>query len=202
MTVNQKSPALSLIAFLALALFFSLVGSAAAGAAGTGWGVFAQSYPTSLRPGGKGILRIDLINVGASPSGGPIVLTDTLPAGMVATAAGEMTVNKLAGGRWECAGVGTGVVSCTSSSEQPPEIPSPGGVEEVGVEVEVRGAGEGSFENVVSVAGGGGGGSDAGHGLVDGEAPRKRGLGFRGGMCGSAMRKGAFRRRRVRIRIS
>jgi hypothetical protein len=139
---------------------------------GTGWEAFTQTYPTNLHPGGDGSIQIDLLNTGAKRSSGPIVVTDTLPKGVFATAAGSMQEGagignkvEIGGVRWGCAGIGTEVVTCTSDPEYLVSLPSGEGLEKggdfrvlerVGVEVEVKpGASEGTLENRVSIAGGG-----------------------------------------------
>ena len=128
---------------------------------GTGWEAFAQSYPTNLHPGGKGRVVIDVMNTGATRSSGAITVSDVLPEGLVATAAGGEAPNHSVevGGRWVCGGLGGRDVSCTSDPEVLKGIPS--GVdrsflEKVLVEVKVAaGAPEGPVQNVVTVGGGG-----------------------------------------------
>jgi hypothetical protein len=150
---------------------------------GTGWEAFAQAYPTNLHPDGTGTIQIDLMNVGARGSEGAITVTDILPQGLVATKAGGLPPNvasssegnpgnipespteeekTLGGARWDCVGVGTREVTCTSNPEFLVSLPIAHAgdavepIERLGVEVAVEGgAVEGSFANRVSVAGGG-----------------------------------------------
>jgi hypothetical protein len=141
---------------------------------GTGWEAFTQAYPTNLHPGGTGTIQIDVMNVGARRSSGAITVTDTLPQGVSATAAGgmfqegeELSGTRVAsvkheeevfgGVRWDCAGIGTRVVTCTSDPAYLKPIPNANGpVERIAVEVSVEaGAPQGTPENVVSITGGG-----------------------------------------------
>jgi hypothetical protein len=145
------------------------VGSAWAVEPGTGWEAFVQAYPTDLHPGGRGTIQIDLVNTGAKPSSGPITVTDTLPKGLITTAAGGMIPEgnavEVGGLRWSCKGVGTEEVTCTSDPLLLKELPFGAGdeggtklqeVERVGVAVEVGGGvPEGAVSNQVTVAGGG-----------------------------------------------
>jgi hypothetical protein len=140
---------------------------------GTGWEAFSQAYPTNLHPGGSGKIEVNVFNVGAKPSSGPITVTDTLPEGVVATAAGGM-LNEIAdhekeiapvleeerlfgGPRWDCEGIGTRVVTCTSDPARLPAVPSPHGelFERIGIAVTVSDGVSGRLPNGVSVAGGG-----------------------------------------------
>jgi hypothetical protein len=140
-------------------------------AEGTGWEAFVQAYPTNLHPGGKGTIQIDVMNTGAERSSGPITVTDTLPAGLVETAAGGMIEAKVesaaeeeqefGGVRWLCETVERKTVTCTSNPKYLNELPIGegekfSGIQRVGVEVEVeREALEGSFPDLVGVSGGG-----------------------------------------------
>ena len=99
---------------------------------GTGWHAFSFVSPTTLAPGGKGLIQVGYVNTGAKPSQGPITVTDTLPVGVTATKAGGMTNSSLeplspqeeesngnkeewefgsgyvGGPRWVCTGNGSG----------------------------------------------------------------------------------------------
>jgi hypothetical protein len=147
--------------------------SAQAETEGTGWEAFVQAYPTHLHPGKSGAVQIDLMNTGARPSSGPIVVTDTFPRGIDVTAAGGMLFSKLAspaeeiaqfgGVRWSCETAGTEQVTltCTSNPQYLSEVPVGAGerfrpFERVGVDVQIsEHAPEGALENRVTVAGGG-----------------------------------------------
>src|ERR1700735_1008720 len=61
---------------------------------GVGWEASSSAYPTDLPPGGTGRIDIYLMNTGAAPSTGPITVTDTLPSGVIATAAGGFPNNE------------------------------------------------------------------------------------------------------------
>jgi hypothetical protein len=160
------------VAVVAVLVFVS---SASAVEAGTGWEAFALAHPTNLHPGGKGIIQIALLNVGARPSSGPVTVTDTLPEGLIVTAAGGVVRNgegntvapeaeeikEYGGVRWDCGGIGTGSVTCTSDPAFLPSLPHGEGkkfapMERIAVEVDVEpGVKEGVSANRLSISGGG-----------------------------------------------
>ena len=171
MRLRLPSLALFGIAIATGLLFAALTASSAAAAEGTGWQAFVQAYPTYLHPGGGGTIQVDLMNTGAKPSSGPITVTDTLPEGLTATAAGGMLEDKLeseaeevsefGGVRWSCAGIGTREIACTSKPAHLGPLPIGAGdeftpIERIGIEVGVEaGAAEGSFPDRATLAGGG-----------------------------------------------
>ncbi len=126
----------------------------------SGWELTSTTYPTNISPNGKGLVGIDLYNVGAEASSGSITVTDILPPGLVATEAGEMLPqqrieNKL----WKCSGIT--VVTCVNEPGQLPSI-KPGdneidtGLEQIGIAVQAEaGLPEETLENHVTVVGGG-----------------------------------------------
>ncbi len=140
-----------------------------------GWEVTSTSYPTDLKPGGHGMVMLEVFNVGAAASSGTITLTDTLPPGLTATNAGAMgtlgglveseeaeeEAEELSGLRtsiagywshaWDC--TGATVVSCTSRPGSRPMRPL--GAVRVGIEVSVAAGAEGTAPNQVRVSGGG-----------------------------------------------
>jgi hypothetical protein len=154
---------------LLLAVLMVLVSATSASAAqeGTGWEALVQAYPTYLHPGGHGTVQIDVMNTGAEPSSGPVTVTDTLPAGVMATAAGGMRGDRVVspeeeakelintkqaknvergGARWGCkieaGGNGQVTVTCTSDPLYLSELPAGEGetflpIERVGVDVQV-----------------------------------------------------------------
>ncbi len=108
---------------------------------GTGWHAFSFVSPTTLAPGGKGLINVAFVNTGAKPSQGPITLTDTLPVGVTATQAGGMSSGsegvprplspqeeesgkfslpgadaKDHGARWVCTGNGSGELDVTGAT--------------------------------------------------------------------------------------
>jgi hypothetical protein len=151
---------------------------AARAAEETGWEAFVQAYPTYLHPGGNGMIQIDLMNTGAKRSSGSITVTDILPRGVTATAAGGMIEDEVAseaeevktfgGVRWDCEataievvpGVEVNEVACTSNPRYVNELPVGAGekfvgVERIGIVVHVEeGAESGKEPNEVSIAGG------------------------------------------------
>jgi hypothetical protein len=130
--------------------------TAAPGAA-PGWRVTARSYPTNLPPGGHGVIRIDVYNIGAAPSSGTVTVTDTLPPGVSATEAGGSEFDRVVHERWHCKG--TAVVKCTNIAGELPAI-DPGdsegaiGVQSIAIAVDVPG-GSPTAPNQVTISGGG-----------------------------------------------
>ncbi len=161
-------------ALMVLAVGGALAPSAWAATEGTGWEAFAQAYPTNLPPGGSGTIQIDLMNVGAKESSGPITVTDMLPEGLTATAAGGMRnelglrgtrveshaeeeeEGQFGGVRWNCEGIGTQTVTCTSNPAYLKPLPiGSQPVQRLAVEVTVGKDVSGTLANRVRVAGGG-----------------------------------------------
>jgi hypothetical protein len=104
-----------------------------------GWELSARNFPTSLAPGRKGAVEIEVFNVGAGSSQGVVTVTDTLPPGVTATEAGELVGGLYFGpehitvgnARWDCTGNGEGeapkvngasVVTCTNDHVGEPSI--------------------------------------------------------------------------------
>jgi hypothetical protein len=166
-------------------VLFSLAFSAAASAEvetpGTGWEATSTMFPTNIAPaGGTGILYLDVFNIGARPSYGPITVTDVLPPGLLATDAGDVQVTGPIGAKklWECKGNAPGesphkatqfkpasVVTCTNTALLPtlpiPEQPSSpsahdnGVIAQIALAVEAVTGESGTLMNQVTVAGGG-----------------------------------------------
>jgi len=143
-----------------------------------GWMLTANTYPTALQPGGKGVILVDVMNVGGGASEGPVTVTDTLPPGVTAEEAGEGSTILLGGtsishNLWDCSGNGPGgvvadatVVTCTNNLEEG-HLPSiaggggnPGGpkgfdpVPKIGIRVSLAGGEESEMNNVTIVGGG------------------------------------------------
>lgn len=125
--------------------------------AAPGWQLTARSYPTNLPPGGHGILRIDVYNIGAAPSSGTVTVTDTLPAGVSATEAGGSEFDKVVHERWSCKG--TTIVKCTNIAGELPAI-DPGdsegsiGVQSIAIAIDVPTTSP-TVPNEVTITGGG-----------------------------------------------
>jgi hypothetical protein len=106
---------------------------------GPGWMLTAQSFPTAIAPGGSGTIVVDVMNIGAASSHGLVTVTDVLPKGVTAEAAGTVGgmggffggtpgVIELTEETWHCSGngpgegvSGAGIVACTT------EVQAPGG---------------------------------------------------------------------------
>jgi hypothetical protein len=118
------------IVVLVVVAAFSVTTPAAAHAeaAAPGWAITSTTYPTVLQPESIGHIELDVYNVGAEPSSGPLTVTDVLPPGLIATEAGDLQVlpTEVIGelGLWNCGGIGTSVVTCTNSARLP-HIPVP-----------------------------------------------------------------------------
>jgi hypothetical protein len=133
----------------------SLPGSAGATAVtrAPGWEITTTTYPTNLAPGSSGLVEMVLYNTGSEASSGTVTVTDTLPAGMVATEAGEIRSQKpITKEEWECAG--TTVVTCTNSATALARIPV-GHTERLGIAVNVSAGASGIASNQIVAAGGG-----------------------------------------------
>jgi hypothetical protein len=99
---------------------------------GPGWETTAVVFPSTLEPGGTGVIAVDVLNVGAGGSVGRVTVTDTLPAGLEATAAGTEAFEPTLGlggeptsELWECSG--TKVVTCVNNPANLPSISGGGG---------------------------------------------------------------------------
>jgi hypothetical protein len=156
----------------ALAVCGSLALSAPAWAGAPGWEAISTAYPTNVAPGeAGGDILIKVYDIGEASSHGEVTVTDTLPHGVTALAAGSLqepgTENSgfnypIAGPEyWQCTGLGTEVVACELNLAVAPSLPIKGGerpfnVAELGVQVKVAPTvAPGTLENHVTVAGGG-----------------------------------------------
>jgi hypothetical protein len=168
--LRRFGPVLLSICALSLLVGATAAPPALAAASGTGWEAFSSAFPTNLPPGGSGRIQIHIINTGAKPSEGSITVTDTLPPGVIATAAGGMSGNgttifsskeeeeEFGGARWICGG--TTVVTCTSDPNFLQHLPIREGAEfqpaeRLGIAVAVEAGASGTAPNRVTVAGGG-----------------------------------------------
>jgi len=138
--LQRISRSLILVPLLVVLSFTAFSAPAQAETEGTGWEAFSDAHPTNLAPGGSGAIELDVVNVGAKPSVGPVTVTDTLPAGLTATNAGGMGTGGggpeqgpeiLPPGEWLCTGNGSGernivgatVITCTSEPGSLPSVP-------------------------------------------------------------------------------
>ena len=153
--------------------------SANAYTAGPGWELTANTLPTSMPPGGTGVVLVNVVNIGAGESKGQITITDTLPSGVTALEAGNGHLDifglgpSLGNAYWKCVGIGNSnapevggakVISCTNDPQNLPSIVggggNPGGEESPGVDpqllIKVQLPNEESTgTNRVSIVGGG-----------------------------------------------
>jgi hypothetical protein len=143
-----------------------------------GWEVTSTTFPAYLAPSGDGTLEVNVYNVGAEKSTGPVIVTDILPPNVLAVQAGGVQngINPVIGEKeqWDCTGNGTGgasniegasVVTCASDSVNLSSLPIPelhgsgteagsGAIEHIGIAIKVE-PGAITAENRVTVAGGG-----------------------------------------------
>jgi hypothetical protein len=142
-----------------------------------GGGSATDVVRTEGRP--SGALELAVYNVGGAPSSGQVTVTDTLPAGVLATSAGDVQPGAAEmfgqAGLWECTGNAVGesprkigefepasVVTCVNSPALP-VLPRPeplaeagsGTILEIGVGVIVQNPKDETLMNDVTVAGGG-----------------------------------------------
>ena len=156
-TDRRRIPLPAALVLLVLCAFASPAAAHAEETPAPGWQLTARSYPTNLPPGGHGVIRIDVYNIGAAPSRGTVTVTDTLPAGVTATEAGGSEFDKVVHERWICKG--TTVVKCTNIAGELPAI-DPGdsegsiGVQSIAIAIDVPGASP-TVPNQVTIAGGG-----------------------------------------------
>ncbi len=134
---------------LALALLALLAGAAGAAAA-PAWRVTSTHGPEQLPPGAPAGFAIQLSNVGDADSAGPVTVVDTLPDGLIATAA--------RGAGWQCSGLGGGVVTCTTDAVVGAPLASAsqrGLAATLEIAAGVPAGANGSGVNAVTVSGGG-----------------------------------------------
>jgi hypothetical protein len=94
---------------------------------GAGWMLTASTFPATLAPGGEGQVIVTALNDGAGQTNGPITITDTLPPGVTAFAAGDFNGplypprSEYNQSLWKCA-IAPGneensIVTCTNGEE-------------------------------------------------------------------------------------
>ncbi len=138
-------------------------GNASASTPRAGWEATAEALPSHLAPGGSGVLLVNVFNIGAADSAGPVTVTDVLPPGLTATDAGAYGKGRVSHEPqlWDCKG--TTVVACTSDPFNLPSISGGAGVPEsvngttppIAIAVKVAPEAAGTVVNRISVAGGG-----------------------------------------------
>ncbi len=153
---SRQIPAVGLVAALLIVLLWLIAASAGAETASPGWQATVRTLPTYLRPGGTGVIQIDVYDVGAATSSGGATVTDVLPKGLTATGP--------AGVGGKCSG--TRIVICQVPSAEEIFLNSPkseytygeefrGGYYPVSFGVRVDADAVGTEINRVTVAGGG-----------------------------------------------
>jgi hypothetical protein len=155
------------VTVVSLFALFVFCGVARAESDGTGWEITSETFPTDLAPsGGRGLIELDVYNIGGGRSSGPVTVTNVLPAGVVATEAADAQGFGFGEeGLWECS---TGhVVACTNTANllslpipQPPRETANehgvGSIAHIGIVVEVETSEPGVLTNFATVVGGGG----------------------------------------------
>ena len=144
---------------LALCCLVAMGSQASALTPAPGWKINGRTFPTNLLPGGEGLVAIHLYNVGAQASSGPIMVTDTLPPGVVALDAGRLVSQEgIVHGGWNCSGAT--VVTCVSNPSVLPSI-EPGdheiedSLEQIGILVRAEPGASGTASSRITIAGGG-----------------------------------------------
>lgn len=140
---------------------------------GPAWRITATTFPSNIPPAGKGILLLQLENIGDTPSvsGSPVTVTAQLPPAVEATQAAALANEALTlepSGLWgECAIAGGGhSVTCTyrPGATIAPVALTPGGpihigehalAPPIGIDVNVAPFASGLLPTRVSVSGGG-----------------------------------------------
>jgi hypothetical protein len=154
-----------------------------ANGAGLTGGTHSATATRKIRGAVSGTIAVEVFNVGAAASHGTITVTDTLPAGVTASDAGNLTMPRsgveplIDHSLWDCTGDGSGtaphllgatVVTCKNNPNSLSEIAGGGGLPTftfaqgpnvqpmLGISVNVQaGIQEGSQTNHVTIAGGG-----------------------------------------------
>jgi uncharacterized repeat protein (TIGR01451 family) len=142
---------------LLLAAALLLLGLASPALAEPVWSVTSHHGSQNMPPGGTGQYVIQVYNDGTDPQTGTVTVTDTLPPGLIATAATSPFPN------WSCSGLGTGTVTCTQPDSpgfrliQPPgpALLHRGAASPLFITVSVDPGVAASEDNTVTVSGGG-----------------------------------------------
>ena len=148
----HKTYARYMLWFLPVFCFSLFVCSAASAmVSAPGWEVIGRAIPTNLPPGGEGVVKLYVYDLGAAPAAPGAILTDTLPEGLTAI---KGTFNAGAdleppGGTNESVCEGSKVVTCELRKVLP------GRVGELTIHVNVASGASGSVVDHVSVRGGG-----------------------------------------------
>ncbi len=138
-------------------------------AASPAWKVHTYWADTHLQPGDTGLFRIQLRNVGATPSAGAVTVTNQLPPGVTRISPRGNDVqkgrNEMVSPEWTCAGSTT--VTCTMTESVGTRAlvqagPGSGFAPRILFRVQVApGAVVGTFQNTTTVSGGGAADGDA-----------------------------------------
>ncbi len=148
----HKTYARYMLWFLPVFCFSLFVCSAASAmVSAPGWEVIGRAIPTNLPPGGEGVVKLYVYDLGAAPAAPGAILTDTLPEGLTATSARFDALVDLEppGGTKESVCEGSKIVTCELRKVLP------GKVGEVTIHVNVASGASGSAVDHVSVRGGG-----------------------------------------------
>jgi hypothetical protein len=142
---------------LAAACVFLLASSAVA-LGDVRWQISSVHGPQSMAPASTGQYVIQAFNVGDADTTDPYTITDTLPAGVLVTAA--------SGAGWDCSGttLGTGTIQCIGSDTVFAPGPQPnrrGAAAELVITVAVPAGAAGTVDNTATISGGSGTASPA-----------------------------------------
>lgn len=149
------------------ALVLALLAAAAPALATGRWRLSSRAAPTHLPPKGTGFVDVQAINVGDTAIGAigeseSVVVTDTLPEGMTATAVVAKRLSAVSkepepGFVWTCTGTGARTVKCTYSESKVPALEQHPIAPSEDLELQIRVKVEspvGEFNNKAEVQGG------------------------------------------------
>lgn len=108
----------------------------------------SKTHLGTFTVGHPGTWLLAVQNRGSAPTGGPITVTDTLPAGFTYVAAGS------GGTSWSCSAAGL-VVTCTSGVSIPAQASLTPGTHPHSLTIRAQTAAAGTFSNHATVSGGG-----------------------------------------------
>jgi hypothetical protein len=167
------------VVLAASVLVVLLLGAPAVAQAGTAWRITAETVPTSVRPGGQGLIILSVENVGDIPSvaGSPITVVDRLSHGIKALEGAALanpgSVSLQPAGQWgDCSISSEGqVVTCTYQAGDTifPVSRWPGGsflesfenfgphtlAPAIGIDFTVEPSADGMLTDIATVTGGG-----------------------------------------------
>jgi hypothetical protein len=156
------------LAICAVVVLVVLAGASSASAASPWWDVSSGATPSNLPPGGEGTVTVTVANIGDAHvvgAGNPVIVVDTLPAGLTATGiAGTAGIYEPGNSSlWGPVTCSLSSLTCAYEGSLPPS-------EELHIRIKVKAEGDGG-ENEVNVSGGGAPAVTVKHPLTVSSAP-------------------------------